>query len=179
RFTIEQLAGDLLPGATTWQRVATGFHRNTLLNDEAGIDPEEFRVVAVKDRVDATATIWLGTTLECAQCHNHKYDPFSQRDYYRFYAFFNHTADSGVGTGPEIPVPTAAERERMDKIEAEIAPLEEARQARSTQLVKAPEAWEQSFLATSRFETPPPRGLYLHYPLNGGTEMQIPDASGN
>ncbi len=107
QFTIEQLAGDLLPGATVAQQVATGFHRNTLLNDEDGTNPEEFRVAAVKDRVDTTATVWLGQTLECAQCHNHKYDPFTQREYYQLYAFFNQTADTGVGNGPELALPGA------------------------------------------------------------------------
>ena len=125
RFTIEQLAGDLLPGATPWQRVATGFHRNTLLNDEGGIDAEEFRVAAVKDRVDTTATVWLGTTLECAQCHSHKHDPFTQEEYYRFYAFFNHTADSGVGNGPEIAVPTPEQQKELDEVGAKLAELKE------------------------------------------------------
>lgn len=91
QFTIEQIAGDLLPNATLEQRIATGFHRNTMINEEGGVDPEEYRVAAVMDRVDTTATVWLGTTLACAQCHNHKYDPFSQEEYYRFFAFFNNT----------------------------------------------------------------------------------------
>jgi hypothetical protein len=89
RFTVEQLAGDLLPGATPAQRIATGFHRNTLRNDEGGVDPEEFRNEALKDRVNTTATVWLGLTLGCAQCHDHKYDPFKQREYYELFAFFN------------------------------------------------------------------------------------------
>src|SRR5262249_15353400 len=124
QFTIEQLAGDLLPKATTWQKVATGFHRNSMLNDEGGINPEEFRVVGVKDRVDTTATVWLGTTLECAQCHSHKYDPFTQEEYYRFFAFFNQTADSGVGNGPELSVQTSAEQLRLERITSELAALD-------------------------------------------------------
>ena len=103
--------------------MATGFHRNTLLNDEDGIDPEEFRVAAVKDRVDTTATVWLGQTLECAQCHNHKYDPFTQREYYQFYAFFNQTADTGVGNGPELAQRGAAAQGPLDQVWAEIQPL--------------------------------------------------------
>ncbi len=91
RFTIEQLAGDLLPDAATDQRIATGFHRNTMANVEAGVDPEEERVLAVVDRVNTTGTVWLGTTIECAQCHDHKYDPFSQREYYGLFALFNNT----------------------------------------------------------------------------------------
>jgi hypothetical protein len=92
QFTIEQLAGDLLPAATFDQKVATGFHRCTTINLEAGTDQEENRTNQVIDRVNVTGTVWLGTTLECCQCHNHKYDPFTQRDYYRTFACFNSTA---------------------------------------------------------------------------------------
>jgi len=91
RFTVEQIAGDLLPDATVAQRIATGFHRTVPCNVEAGVDPEQNRVNQVVDRVNTTATVWLGTTLACAQCHDHKYDPFSQRDYYRMFAVFNNT----------------------------------------------------------------------------------------
>ena len=86
QFTIEQLAGDLLPDATASQKIATGFHRNTMLNEEGGIDPQEFRFYAMTDRVATTATVWLGLTLGCAQCHTHKFDPIPHRDYYQFMA---------------------------------------------------------------------------------------------
>ena len=89
RFTIEQLAGDLLPDATDRQRIATGFHRNTQFNQEGGIDPEQYRIEAVFDRVSTTATVWLGLTIGCAQCHDHKFDPVEQREYYGLFAFFN------------------------------------------------------------------------------------------
>ena len=89
RFSIEQLAGDLLPNATEAQRVATGFHRNTLINQEGGIDVEQFRVDSVFDRVGTTGTVWLGLTIGCAQCHDHKFDPIAQKDFYRLFAFFN------------------------------------------------------------------------------------------
>jgi hypothetical protein len=177
-FTLEQLAGDLLPDATADQKVATGFHRNTMLNDEGGIDAEEFRVVAVKDRVDATATVWLGTTLDCAQCHTHKYDPFTQKEYYQFYAFFNHTADSGVGNGPEMPVPTADDQRRTDRLRAEIAALDRVRQDRGYQLARAQAEWEENRSADARGEAPAPAGASLHYPLNGGEQRRVPDASG-
>jgi hypothetical protein len=91
QFTIEQLAGDLLPQATPQQQVATGFNRNTTLNLEAGTDAEEDRVKQLVDRVNTTATVWLGTSLGCAQCHNHKYDPITSREYYEVLAFFNNT----------------------------------------------------------------------------------------
>ena len=91
RFTIEQIAGDLLPNASSSQKVATGFHRCTTTNVEAGVDREEGRVNQVFDRVNTTATVWLGTTMECAQCHSHKYDPFTQKEYYQLFAYFNNT----------------------------------------------------------------------------------------
>ncbi len=93
QFTLWQLAGDLLPDPSDEQLIATGFHRNTRINTEAGVDPEEFRVEAVLDRVNTTATVWLGSTLACAQCHDHKYDPFTQSDYYRLLAYFDNCAD--------------------------------------------------------------------------------------
>lgn len=83
RFTIEQIAGDMLPNATVDQKIATGFHRNTMFNQEDGVDQDEARWTTILDRVGTTATVWLGTTLACAQCHNHKYDPFTQQDFYR------------------------------------------------------------------------------------------------
>ena len=89
QFTIEQLAGDLLPDATRDQIVATGFHRNTLINQEGGTDKEQFRVEAVVDRVNTTGAVFLGLTIGCARCHDHKYDPLTQQDFYRLFAFFN------------------------------------------------------------------------------------------
>ena len=105
QFTIQQLAGDLLPNATKEQKVATGFHRNTGFNEEGGADPEQFRVERVIDRTNTTAVVWLGLTMGCAQCHDHKYDPVSQKDYYRLYAFFNSCDE------PTMPVGGSAELE--------------------------------------------------------------------
>ena len=94
QFTIEQIAGDLLPNPTEDQLIATAFHRNTLTNSEGGTDDEEFRNVAVVDRVNTTMAVWMGTTMACAQCHNHKFDPITQEEYFRFFALFNQTEDS-------------------------------------------------------------------------------------
>jgi len=102
QFTIEQLAGDMLPNATISQRIATGFHRNTMLNEEGGIDPLEFRFYAMTDRVATTGTTWLGLTLGCAQCHSHKYDPVSHTEYYGFMAFLNNTDE------PDLEIPDLA-----------------------------------------------------------------------
>jgi mono/diheme cytochrome c family protein len=112
QFTIEQLAGDLLPGATAAQKTATGFHRNTLTNREGGTDKEQFRVEACVDRVNTTAKVYLGLTLGCAQCHDHKYDPLSQREYYQFFAFFN--SDSEV----DLVAPLPGEETKLAKAKA-------------------------------------------------------------
>ena len=93
QFTIEQIAGDLLPNPTPQQLAATGFHRNAALNTEAGVDKEEARFQNLADRVNTTGRVWMGLTVGCAQCHTHKYDPITIRDYYSFYAFFNNTED--------------------------------------------------------------------------------------
>ena len=122
QFTIEQLAGDLLPGATDDQRLATAFHRNTLTNEEGGTDDEEFRVAAVKDRVDTTMQVWMGLTMGCAKCHSHKYDPISQQEYYRFYALFNQTADNDR-EAPLMESPTEEQRAAAAEIEQTIASL--------------------------------------------------------
>jgi cytochrome c553 len=113
RFTIEQLAGDLLPRATLEQKEATGFHRNTLTNEECGVDKEQFRVEQTVDRVNTTATVFLGLTLGCAQCHDHKYDPLSQREYYQFFAFFNGLDEKDV----VAPLPGEWEPYRKAKAE--------------------------------------------------------------
>ena len=100
RFTIEQLAGDLLPGATANERLATAFHRQTLTNTEGGADQEQFRVEAIFDRVATTGSVWLGLTVGCAQCHTHKYDPITHQEYYQLFAFFN----NGDETEAEVPL---------------------------------------------------------------------------
>jgi len=129
QFTIEQLAGDLLPSATVEQRIATGFHRLTTCNVEAGVDPEENRINQVIDRVNTTGYVWLGSTIECAQCHNHKYDPFTQRDYYQLLAYFNNTPLEVEGNGvtynfvgPKMDLPLAPDQQQeLDRRKAALA----------------------------------------------------------
>lgn len=124
-FTVDQLAGDLVPGATMDQRIATGFHRNTQINQEGGIDPEQFRVESVMDRVNTTATVWLGVTFGCAQCHDHKFDPFTQREYYRMYAFFNSSIEDGHGKGaPEGMLEIPDERGSSEDSRRQLAEAE-------------------------------------------------------
>ena len=114
QFTIEQLAGDMLPNASESQRIATGFHRNTMLNEEGGIDPLEFRFHAMTDRVATTGAVWLGLTIGCAQCHTHKFDPIPQRDYYRFFACLNNADE------PLLDVHDPAVQKRRAEIQRQI-----------------------------------------------------------
>jgi uncharacterized protein DUF1553/uncharacterized protein DUF1549/cytochrome c len=118
RFTVEQLAGDLLPNATRDQKTATGFHRNTMLNQEGGVDEQEQRWLTLVDRVGTTGTVWLGTTLACAQCHDHKYDPFTQKEFYRLLAFFDHTEE------PALDLPAAEQESKWKALQTEIEGLE-------------------------------------------------------
>ena len=145
RFTLEQIAGDLLPDATLEQRIATAFHRNTMTNTEGGTDDEEFRVAAIKDRVDTTVQVWMGLTIGCAKCHSHKFDPITQDDYYKFYAIFNQTADQDQPSeAPVIAAPTATIRDRVQKVDAEIASLRKTLETPTAEVAAAQAKWEQS-----------------------------------
>jgi hypothetical protein len=157
QFTIEQIAGDMLPKPSTAQLIATGFHRNTLLNREGGTDGDEQRYEVIVDRVNTTATVWLGSTLGCAQCHNHKYDPFSQKDYYRMFAFFEN-AEYRIGTEPfqrfvyepDLELPTPEQEENRKQLKTELAGLEKTLKTATPQLDKAQVEWEAEMLAEPR-----------------------------
>ena len=151
QFTIEQIAGDMLSNPTTEQLIATGFHRNAMTNEEGGVDPEEAMYEVLVDRVNTTATVWLGTTLGCAQCHNHKYDPFTQKDYYRMMAFFSNPAydvrTQGDGTRyleAAIDVPTPEQEAKRKVLQTEIDRLNERMKTSTPALVSAQSAWEQT-----------------------------------
>jgi len=148
QFTIEQLAGDLLPDATLEQRIATGFHRNTMVNKEGGADPEEWRVAAVKDRVNTTGEVWLGATVKCAECHNHKFDPLSQEDYYRLYAFFDQTEDTGNSNAPLIDAPLPDQLARKSELEAELEELEWQLSTQTPELNAELALWQEAWRPT-------------------------------
>ncbi|MBO0862101.1 MAG: DUF1549 domain-containing protein [Chloracidobacterium sp.] len=157
QFIIEQLAGDLLPNATLDQRVATAFNRNHRINAEGGIVPEEYRIEYVDDRVDTTSTVFMGLTIGCARCHNHKYDPFTQKEYYQLSAYFNSIDEDGRSfdqgnSPPVIAAPTKEQRLRLRRMDQEIAEAEAKYNAgigRSVGLRR----WEKSLLASSKGKT--------------------------
>ena len=143
-FSVEQLAGDLLPNATLAQKVATGFNRNTKINDEGGGDAEEYRTKAVKDRVATTATTWLGLTMMCAECHTHKYDPITHDEYYQFYSFFNNSADGGnYSVEPTLPVPAPRVDGKVAYLRGEIARVAAQLTEAEHNLPNEQAAWER------------------------------------
>lgn len=158
RFTIEQLAGDLIPDATEAQRIASGFNQNAPTNVEAGTEPEETRVNQIFDRINTLGTVWLGTTFECAQCHDHKYDPFTMKDYYGMFAFFNGTELEADRTNPEAPGSIQFKGTYMDlsdpavgaqreQLEARVAALQKQVKARTRMLAGSDPDWEKALLA--------------------------------
>jgi hypothetical protein len=175
-FVIEQLAGDLLPNATIEQKIATGFGRNHMINFEGGAIPEEYQNEYVIDRVETTSTAFLGMTMGCARCHDHKYDPISQKDFYRFYAFFNSIPEKGLdgrrgNAEPVIQIKTPAQEQEQERIASEIVnrqnSLDEDGVANLQQI------WEHS--AFTKMPAPSQSGLLAHYELDGN----LADSSGH
>ncbi len=148
QFTTEQLAGDLLDEPTLDQLVATGFHRNTLINSEGGTKADQFRDEQVKDRVDTTGLVWLGLTVGCAKCHSHKYDPISQTEYYQIYSFFNSTADSN-STSPTIQAPSSQQQQMLARLDQQIAALR-GRLEGDAKREQRQSAWEAELVETAQ-----------------------------
>ena len=147
RFTIEQIAGDMLPDATLDQRLATGFNRNHRINDEGGIIPEEYAVEYVVDRVDTTSTVWLGLTIGCARCHDHKYDPITQKEFYQLYAYFNNVAEKGQDgragfAAPFIRVARPEDSKEIERLERDAAELEAQLAAETPESTNRQVEWE-------------------------------------
>ena len=166
QFTVEQLAGDLLPNATLEQRIATGFNRNHMINFEGGAIPEEYRNEYLIDRLETTSTVWMGLTLGCARCHDHKYDPIKQKEFYQFYAYFNSVAEKGLdgkkGNAQTVPTapPTSRKRNlrnhqeistRGALLDEKIAPLEKVWKQAALSTVPAPWWPTTSFPAMWRY----------------------------
>jgi hypothetical protein len=146
RFTIEQLAGDLLPSPTIDQRIASGFHRNHMINFEGGAIPEEYHAAYIVDRVNTTATVWLGLTIGCAQCHDHKFDPITQKEYYQLFAFFNNVPENGLDGSkgnavPFLKAPSPEQQQKLDELTSAIQKIDhELKAAKPGTNVKSLEA---------------------------------------
>ncbi len=145
QFTIEQLAGDLLPDATLDQKIATGFNRNNRQNSEGGLIAEEWRIEGVIDRVEATSAVWMALTMGCARCHDHKYDPISQKELYQFFSYFNNVPESGVAssgnTAPLIRTTGATEEAKLAELEAAISAAQLAVKKAESEVLPAAEVW--------------------------------------
>ncbi|MCS6775464.1 MAG: DUF1553 domain-containing protein, partial [Chthonomonadaceae bacterium] len=177
QFIVQQIAGDLLPNATLDQIIATGFNRNHPINFEGGAIPEEYQVAYVADRVDTTATAMLGLTLRCGQCHDHKYDPFTQKDYYRFYAFFNTIAENGLdgqngNAAPFIKAPLPGQMEQLQALAEQVARAEQEVKAREAETAAQRALWEQNAPEALRNSESLTRALVAHYALDEGTGAQ-------
>jgi mono/diheme cytochrome c family protein len=166
QFVIEQLAGDLLPQATAEQRIATGFHRNTQKNEEGGIDQEQFRVEAIVDRTNTTGTVFLGLTIGCCQCHDHKFDPLTQREYYQLFAFFNSCDE------PTLELPTPEQLRKRQEVRRRIAELEKQLKALDTATPERVTMWEGSLTPQSRAMLPAKLQAILAIAPNGRSFRQ-------
>ena len=182
QFSIEQLAGDLLPEATEAQKIASGFNRNHATTDEGGVIAEEFRVEYVVDRVKTTGNVWMGLTMECAQCHDHKYDPISQEEYFKFYAFYNNNSDPGMqtrrgNTAPMIEIITPERKKQLDALaqqqEELLTKLDSRKKEMDSQFLKwAQEAASKLDENNSALE---PSDLVAHLPLDDFTDNKTVD----
>lgn len=155
QFTVEQLAGDLLPDATVDQKIASGFNRNHMINYEGGAIAEEYHYAYLVDRVNTTATVWLGLTMACSQCHDHKYDPLSKADYYKFLAFFNNVPESGLdgnrgNAAPTLKLANPEQRQRLAELSAAVAKAEAALSESSSEVDAAQTAWEATLQQGTR-----------------------------
>ena len=180
-FTVEQIAGDLLPNATREQKIASGFHRNVMTNDEGGADPAEYLAKYIVDRVNTTATVWLGTTIGCAECHDHKYDRVTQKDFYQLYAFFHNVPESGLdGTRVENPKPrmmvaTPEQEAKLTKLETAIPAAEKQVKTREAELPEAQRKWELEVLesASNTDAIKDPAGLLARFTFDETLEGQV------
>jgi hypothetical protein len=184
QFTTEQLAGDLLPGATLNQKLATGFNRNHRGNGEGGIIPEEYAVEYVVDRVETTATVWLGLTMGCARCHDHKYDPIAQKEFYQVFALFNNVPERGKAfkygnSPPFLSTPTPEQQKELDALERKLAKAESDFKALKPQVTAAQMAWEKALNKTQPLHWGPSAGLSAQFPLDGSTAERVSESSGN
>jgi hypothetical protein len=177
QFTIEQLAGDLEPNPTLDQRIATAFNRNHRQNSEDGLIPEEYAVEYVVDRVDTTATVFLGLTMGCARCHSHKYDPFTHKEYYQLYAYFNSVREDGRGSyhtsQPWIPAPTIEQQRHLRRIEADIANTSRKLNALAAERRNDLRRWARELASSGMRQWFPADNLLLRHSMDAGAEVEL------
>ncbi len=152
RFTVEQLAGDLLPNATLETRIASGYNRLLMTTEEGGAQPKEYMAKYAADRVRNVSAVWMGSTMGCSECHNHKYDPFTTRDFYSLAAFFADVKEPAVGQLDPIPLPTPEQDAQLKKLEAEMAPLKKIMATQTPELDAAQIEWEKTALNDSKLK---------------------------
>jgi hypothetical protein len=174
QFTLEQIAGDMLPNATPKQRMATGFNRNHRINTEDGLIFEEYAVEYVVDRVETVSTVFLGVTMGCARCHSHKYDPFTQREFYQFFAYFNNVPELGRGmkygnSPPLMPAPTREQQAQLEYLESRMEAVRAFLNARATPTAQAQRAWEARMAGAQPVWWWPGAGLVAAFPLESET----------
>src|SRR5262245_12552090 len=167
QFTLEQIAGDMLPGATLEQRIATGFNRNHRGNSEGGVIPEEYAVEYVVDRVDTTSTVWLGLTAGCAKCHSHKYDPISQKEFYQLFAYFNNVPERGKAikygnSPPFIKTPTRAQQVQWRLLQSQLSAAKTAFAGMQADLERELDQWARRMPAEPMILWNYDRGLLGH-----------------
>ncbi len=179
QFTVEQLAGDLIPDATVSQKIASGFNRNHATSDEGGAFAEELRVEYVADRVQTTANVWMGLTMECSQCHDHKYDPISQKEYFQFFAYFNNTTDPGMQTrngnqAPVVEVPDETRNAKLAELQREIESSEQRMADYRANVATTPEfvAWLKKAEDGASKDTleKQPAGLAHWFPIDASAQ---------
>jgi hypothetical protein len=178
QFALQQIAGDMLPHPTLDQKIATGFNRNHRGNGEGGIIPEEYAVEYVVDRVETTSTVFMGLTLGCARCHDHKYDPFSQKEFYQLFAYFNNIPERGKAnkygnSAPMIQAPTAEQQVRLNEIDRELAAAEKQFENVRAESLKAQRSWESALEPSRAIDWSIPADLIAHFGFDGDLSGQF------
>jgi hypothetical protein len=176
QFALEQIAGDMLPNATLNEKIASGFNRNHRINTEDGIIPEEYAVEYVVDRVATTSTVFLGLTLGCARCHNHKFDPFTQKEFYQLYSYFDQVPEIGRGikygnSAPVIPAPTTEQQQALDKLNQEMDGVQVALRRDEKGIARAQRHWEQTLSSRGEQFWAPTQDLLASFHFDGKEKM--------
>ncbi|MGH9631720.1 MAG: DUF1553 domain-containing protein [Bryobacteraceae bacterium] len=184
QFTIEQIAGDMLPNATLDQKIASAYHRNHRTTSEGGIVEEEFRVEYVADRVETTSTVWLGLTVGCARCHDHKYDPITQKEFYQLFAYFNNVPERGLvynfgNEEPLIKAPTAEHSRKLAELDRKLDDSRQAWEELQPKISKLQTKWEKKIRKSDSIDWTVTGGQVVHEMLDGGPGEKVTGCKGD